>query len=430
MKNKIFKAIKDFNMLKSANSVIIGVSGGMDSVSLLHFFINNFKNIKIKVVHINHNLRGEESARDENFVKKLCNDFKIECIVGSFDILKISRAKKKGIEETARKVRYDFFRKISEKDDSKTATAHTLSDNIETVFLNLTRGCGLSGLAGIAPVRNNIIRPFIYVTRAEIENYIKDNNLSYVSDSSNFSDLYSRNKIRHNIIPEFFKINSNFEQNVGRFIFQVQKENEYLDYLSKNAFKNTNFECEKIKILPNALKNRVYKLILNHFSTNIESRHIKLAAELLSGQINAFNLPGNKKVFIKNGLLICEDSSKAKNFKNFNSKKFSICIFSVHDLNINIEESKDFLFGLKTDVSNFEFRTIKEGDIFRPQNRGCRKILRKLFNELKIPVLKRKELGILVDKSCGEIVWVESVGVSENYKITKDLEFIGKICIN
>lgn len=430
MKNKIFKAIKDFNMLESANSVIIGVSGGMDSVSLLHFFLNNFKNIKITAVHINHNLRGEESVRDESFVRKLCNDFRIECIVGSFDVLKISKVQKKGIEETAREIRYDFFRKISKKNNSKIATAHTLSDNIETVFLNLTRGCGLSGLAGIPPVRNNIIRPLIYVTRAEIENYIKDNNLSYVSDSSNFSDLYSRNKIRHNIIPEFFEINSNFEQNVGRFIFQVQKENEYLDYLSKKAFKNTNFECEKIKILPNALKNRVYKLILNRFSTNIESRHIKLAAELLSGRINAFNLPGNKKVLIKNGFLICEDSSKAKNFKNFNSRKFSICIFSVHDLSIDIEKSKDFLFDLKTDVSNFGFRTIKEGDVFRPQNRGCRKILRKLFNELKIPVLKRKELGILVDKSCGEIVWVESVGVSENYKISKDTKFIGKISIN
>ena len=430
MKNKIFKAIRDFKMFEDINSVVIGVSGGMDSVSLLHFLLKNFKNMKITVVHINHNLRGEESNRDENFVRKLCNHIGIKCIVGSFDVLKISKLKKKGIEETAREIRYDFLKKISSKNNSKIAMAHTLSDSIETIFLNLTRGCGLSGLAGIPPIRNDIIRPLIYVTRAEIENYIKDNNLSYVSDSSNFSDLYSRNKIRHNIIPEFFKINSNFEQNVGRFIFQIQKEHEYLDYLSKKAFKNTNFECEKIKILPSVLKNRVFKLILNRFSTNIESRHIKLTAELLSGQINAFNLPGNRKVFIKNGFLICEDSGKAKNFKNFNSKKFSVCIFSVHDLNIDIEKSEDFLFGLKTDVSNFEFRTIKEGDVFRQQNRGCRKILRKLFNELKIPVLERKELGILVDNSCGELVWVESIGVSENYKISENSKFIGKICVS
>lgn len=437
MKNKIFKAIQDFNMLENTQSVVIGVSGGMDSVSLLHFFVNNFKNIKIIVAHVNHNLRGQESKRDENFVKKLCDNLNIKFILYSCDVLKFSKIKKKGIEETAREIRYNFFKEISEKNNSKIATAHTLSDNIETIFLNLTRGCSLSGISGIPAKRDNIIRPFIYITRTEIKNYVKNNKLSYVNDSSNFCDIYSRNKIRNKIIPEFVKINQNFEQNIGRFVIQVQKENNYLDYLSKKNFKDTNFECEKIKILPSALKNRVLKLILNRFSTNIESRHIKLANNLLDNKINAFNLPGNKKVFIKNGFLICENSNKTEIFKNFNSKKFGICIISKYNLNIKIninninqEESKDFLFDLKKDISNFEFRTRKQGDVFCPQNRNCTKSLRKFFNELKIPVQERNELGILVDKSCNQIVWIESVGVSEKYKINKNTKLIGKIYIN
>ena len=437
MKNKIFKAIKDFNLLENTCSIVIGVSGGIDSVSLLHFFLNNFKNIKIIVAHINHNLRGQESLRDENFVKKLCDNLKIECITGSFDILKISKIKKTGIEETARKIRYDFFEKISKKNNSKIATAHTLSDNIETVFLNLTRGCSLSGLIGIPAKRDNIIRPMIYVTRTEIENYVKNNNLSYVSDSSNFLNIYSRNKIRNIIIPEFVKINKKFEQNISRFITNIRIENEYLDKLSKEIFFKINFECEKIKILPSALKNRVFKLILNYFSTNIniESKHIKLADYLVNNKIHAFNLPGNKKLIIKNGFLVCEDSNKTENFKSFNSKNFFIRVISVHDLNLNLnlnfkyKESKDFLFDLKKDVSNFEFRTKKEKDVFCPQGRGCTKILRKLFNELKIPVQKRKELGILVDKSCGDLVWVESIGVSEKYKINNNSRLIGEICV-
>ena len=434
MKDKISRAIKDFNLLENTCSIVIGVSGGMDSVSLLHFFVNNFKNIKIIVAHVNHNLRGQESLRDENFVKKLCDNLKIECITGSFDVLKISKIKKTGIEETARKIRYDFFEKISKKNNSKIATAHTLSDNIETVFLNLTRGCSLSGLIGIPAKRDNIIiRPMIYVTRTEIENYVKNNKLSYVSDSSNFSNVYSRNKIRNIIIPEFVKINKKFEQNIARFIANIRTENEYLDKLSKEVFLKINFECEKIKILPDALKNRVFKLILNYFSTNvnIESKHIKLADYLVSNKIRAFNLPGNKKLIIKNGFLVCEDSNKTENFKSFDSKNFFIRVISAQDLNLNFKykESRDFLFDLKKDVSNFEFRTKKEGDVFCPQKRNCTKVLRKLFNELKIPVKKRKELGILVDKSCGDLVWVESIGVSEKYKINNNSKLIGQICI-
>ena len=421
MIDKVWKSINEFNMLKDVETLILGVSGGIDSISLLHFFVKN-TDLDIKVAHVNHNLRGNESLRDENFVREICELWNVEFILGSFDVSGFSKQKKKGIEESAREIRYKFFNELSSKYNSKIATAHNLSDNLETIIFNLTRGSGLSGLCGIPPVRDNIIRPLIYVTRSEIESYASKNNLRYVTDSSNLSDAYSRNKIRHNIIPKLKEINSSFEKNSLRCILQIRDENEFLSSIANEKFKDVNFECYKIKLLPKVIKKRVLKLILNTFDTNIEYKHIELANLLLDGKLNSFSLSKSKKILIKNGKIVCENK-KSQNL----SKNFFISKLKKEDLN-SLDNFKN-IFGFNGKISDFEFRTRKPGDIFRLPNRNCSKSLKKLFNELRIPTEERVSLKILENKLHGDIVWIESIGVSEKYQVSDANSFIGKISI-
>ena len=424
MEKKIWKTINDFKMFENATSIVIGVSGGIDSISLLHFLTKNFKEKKIIVAHINHNLRGDESKRDENFVKNLCEKLEVKFFLKSVNVSDFAKKNKKGIEEFAREVRYNFFREISDKENAVISTAHTLSDNIETVLFNFARGSGLSGISGIPPVRGKIVRPLIYVTREEIEVYAKKNKLEHVLDSSNLYNCYSRNKIRNIIIPKLKEINQNFEQNAGRCISQAREENEFLDKMARESLKKVNFDCKKINLLPNAIKKRVLKLILNQFYNKIEYKHIKLTIDMLEGKIKSFTLGKNKRVTIKNKEISCNIGKNSKVIP----KKYLLSEISKSELK-NYINCQDFLFDLKSDISFFEFRKRKPKDSFKLPRRNCTKSLRKLFNELKIPVNIRPNLGILVDNTCGEIVWIESIGISEKYEVKSSSVKIGKIDI-
>lgn len=422
MISKVWKTINDFNMLNNTKGVILGVSGGVDSISLLHFFVKNV-NLDIKVAHVNHNLRGNESLRDEKFVREICKSWNVEFILGSFDVLNFSKNNKKGIEESAREIRYKFFEDLSLKYNSKIATAHNLSDDLETVLFNFTRGSGLSGLCGIPPVRNNIIRPFIYVTRQEIDEYAKENKLDYVLDSSNLSNIYCRNKIRHNVIPKLKEINNSFEKSALRCILQIREENEFLDSIAKENFEKSNFEYQKIKLLPKVIKNRVLKLILKKFDIEVNYKYISFLNLLIDEKINSFCVSDSEKIEIKDGKIICKKTNESK-----------ITIKSAFITKIKRDEIKesdnlDNFFALDGNLSDFEFRTRKPGDIFQLPRRNCSKSLKKLFNELKIPIEERASLKILENKSHGDIVWIESVGVSEKYQVSCDSIFIGKITI-
>ena len=422
MKNKVVETIKKFNMIDT-RCIEICVSGGIDSISLLHFMINN-TNKKVIAVHVNHMLRGAESDRDENFVRDICKRWNVYLISKKIDILNCAKEKKIGIEECARIERYKFFNKVSKEYNSNIATAHTLSDSIETFIFNFARGTSLSGLCGIPPVRDNIIRPFINVSRSEIEQYANKNKLEYVNDTSNLSDKYSRNKIRHFIIPELKKINKSFENNARKCISNLLEENNFMTKISKLELENTNYYVEKIKKLDNSIKNRVLKLILESFGPNIEYKHILLAKMLIDGKINAFNISNDKTIKIKKKLIICENAKKQELTNN--QKKFIVLMFKEHQIHYFTEN--DMIFDMKgNDISDFEFRNRREGDKFSLSKRNCTKSLKKLFNELKIPIHIRDSLKILFDKRNEKIVWIESIGVSKYYVISDKTNKIGLI---
>ncbi|MBP3692302.1 MAG: tRNA lysidine(34) synthetase TilS, partial [Clostridia bacterium] len=172
MINTVIEAIEQYNMLKNVKTVTVALSGGADSVALLLAMLQlrSRYGITVKAAHLNHNLRGEESDRDEQFVRSLCEQYKVELAVKSVDVKNLAQSTKQSVELAARAARYEFFACC----DGVVATAHTADDNIETVLLNLVRGTGLEGICGIPPVREGFIRPLIMCTRAQIEQFCKE----------------------------------------------------------------------------------------------------------------------------------------------------------------------------------------------------------------------------------------------------------------
>ena len=240
MKQKILETIKKYNLIESGDKIVIGVSGGPDSICLLNILnqIKNELNFEIYVAHINHMIRKEADEETE-YVKDFCKKINVECFVKRIDVEKIANNLKRGTEETGRKIRYDFFEEILQKTNSnKIATAHNNNDKIETILMNILRGSGTSGLKGIEPIRDNkYIRPLIEISRDEIEEYCKEYKLEPRIDKSNNENVYTRNKIRNVVIPYIKKeFNPNIIKTINRLSDVSVEENEYLNKITEEAF--------------------------------------------------------------------------------------------------------------------------------------------------------------------------------------------------
>ena len=241
MKEKILKTIKKYNLIKDGDKIVVGVSGGPDSITLLDLLLKlknqNIIKFDIVVCHINHMIR-EEATSDEEYVKEYCNKHNIECFVKRAEVEEIAKQNKMGTEETGRKIRYDFFYEILEKTKSnKIATAHNANDNAETVLMNLIRGCGTSGLKGIEANNKQLIRPLIECSRKEIEEYCKQNNLNPRIDKTNFENDYTRNKIRNMLIPYIQEnFNPNIIEGINRLSSLSKQENDYLEKETQKAY--------------------------------------------------------------------------------------------------------------------------------------------------------------------------------------------------
>lgn len=441
MNDKVIEAMEDFAMLESHDALVIGVSGGADSMALLHFFSKFYpQKHDIIAAHVNHNIRGEESIRDENFVKEYCkkNEIKLELL--SVDVKKEATNRCIGIEECARYVRYDFFYKIAKKYNAKIATAHTLSDVTETLIFNLTRGTGLKGICSIPAKRENLIRPLIYVTRNEIEDYCKENKLLYVTDSTNSDVNLCRNRIRHNIIPELKKINPNFESAVLRFIKSAKQDEAYLEYISMckfNDLADNEFDVDDLESLEMPILSRVIKLIVGS-EYNLEHKHINLIYNIIRNKKGAVNIPGNKSVLIKNNKLICDTKSKVcfndsnwkKNIKGINfltveGKTFIIKTVNKIEFDKMVIKNKS-LFKNSIDYDKINDKTIfrnrRVKDKFKKAGSSVTKTLKKLFNEHKINVCERN--SILILETDGQIIWIEGFGPSDYAKVTEKTKFV------
>lgn len=239
MLNKVLDTISKYKMLQPGERVCVALSGGADSVSLL-LALKELKH-DIFAVHVNHCLRGEESLRDEEFCRRLCDDTDITLFVERVNVAEYCQMNRLSTEEGARKLRYQAILKHCK--GIKLATAHNLNDCFETTLFNLVRGCGVGGLKGIPPVRDNIIRPLIGITRSEIEEFLKDRDQGYVTDSTNLIDDCSRNILRLNVLPQLLRINPSLYKTYSKSLANFEEADNYLEAGAEQLFMEN--RCDK-----------------------------------------------------------------------------------------------------------------------------------------------------------------------------------------
>ena len=317
LNEKVLKTITKYNLIKSGDSIVCGVSGGPDSICMLDILIKLKEklNFNIYVAHINHMIR-EEAIDEEKFVQDFCKKNNIECFVKRVDVLKISKDRKIGTEEAGRICRYDFFDEILEKTNSnKTATAHNLNDKIETIIMNVLRGSSVSGLKGIEHMRGKNIRPLIECERDEIEEYCIKHNLNPKYDKSNKENIYTINKIRNIAIPYIKEeFNPNIVNTINRLSQEAEETVEYLNKLVEKSYNQILMEkqenqiildLKKFNMLDLVIKKRVVLYTINSLfgnTCNIEKIHIEDIIKLCTNNIgNKFLCPNkNTKVLVKN----------------------------------------------------------------------------------------------------------------------------------
>ncbi len=304
---KVLQAVTEYGMLKPKDKVIVGLSGGADSVTLLHC-LNALKkklDIELFACHINHNLRGEDSDNDQRFAENLCKSLNITLRVFSVDV-KGELQKHQSTEEVARKLRYQAFEDFSQEIGAKVATAHNACDNTETVLLNLIRGTGLKGLCGIPPVRERFIRPLIYCTRAEIEEYISENSLKYVTDKTNFSTDYTRNKVRLQLMPMLLEMNPSFHRGISRTVSVLRKDSDFLEEMAVSALDNARLEegvysSEKLAELAPPVFSRAVSLMLWEKQVEPSALRINGFMDIIKSGGGKINLEKNKFAVVKKG---------------------------------------------------------------------------------------------------------------------------------
>lgn len=305
MVNKIRETIARYDMLKKDDVVVVAVSGGADSIALLHALhsLEQELGITVHTCHVNHNLRGGESMRDAQFVKDFCSSNKIPV---TFFSIEVKPGKHESVEERARKLRYECFEKICNELDAVLATAHTASDNAETIFLNILRGTGTKGLCGIPPVRGNIIRPLLRCTRNEIEEYCAEKGLQYVTDSSNLSDDYTRNKLRHRLIPLLQEFNPSLFEAVSRMTSAVYDDNALLEEIAseakQEAFTENGFSCDKLSALKRPVLCRVVSGILSENGIEPSALRINECVQIIIDKKGKINLCRNKFAVVRKKL--------------------------------------------------------------------------------------------------------------------------------
>ncbi len=430
-------------MINAGDTVAVGLSGGADSMALFHLLYTNREllGINLLALHVNHGLR-QESVQEQQFVADFCEKLGVKCIVYTADMN--SRAKPQGMstEMWARQLRYDFFAQQAQKYSAKIATAHSLSDKCETVIFNLCRGTGLKGVCGIPAVRGNIIRPLINCTREQIEKYCKENNIAYVTDQSNFSEEYSRNKIRLRVIPALKQINEKAEKQIGEFSAEMRQIYTFLTQLSDNLYNNSitdmGFDINIIK--------KQDDVVIKFFLRGLLDRYNCLSKENIEDILNGIKNGGYNRQLtaavgckIQGEYLVFYDIVQKKSdnisekveilpqkITSFLSKQYVLQEFSIQDAEKIKKIEKNYLnncIDCDTINNSLFLRTRKTGDKFTLAHRGVTKTVKKLFVEDKIPQNIRDNIAILSDDD-GNVIWLEGHGTNKPYRVNKNTKKI------
>lgn len=404
------------------SKLFLAVSGGIDSMVLLDLFYKI--NYEIAVLHCNFSLRDSESDEDENFVKQFCNERKIPVYVKKFETQQLAKEYKLSIQVAARKLRYDwFYKQLEENKFDYILTAHHLDDVLETFLINLSRGTGLDGLTGIPAQNDKVIRPLLPFSREEIQNYAKENNLKWREDSSNASDKYLRNKIRHDIVPIIKDLNPSFLNSFQNTIENLQQANSLVDDASSLVYeKVVHDEGSQIKIdIIELFAFKNFKAYLYQWLKQFEFTAWNDIYDLVYAQ------PG-KQVFSENYVLL-----KDRDFLILHAKKSNVnnevyfIINKSNDVKVPINMSICNVSDISIVNSNCIFvdedklqfpltiRKWEEGDYFFPLGMRGKKKLSKYFKDEKFSLIDKASQWLLCSEN--QIVWIIGMRQDERFKV-------------
>jgi tRNA(Ile)-lysidine synthase len=448
------------NVLHSGTKVVAGVSGGADSVCLLHVLkqLAKERSFSVVAVHVNHMLRGNEAIEDESFVADLCKSWDIPLRIFRENVKALAEKKGLSVEEAGRIVRYNCFRTVlTETGANYIAVAHHAQDQAETVFLNLLRGSGLDGLCGMEEIHGQVMRPFLTTEKREIYDYIKRNKLKYKTDSSNLDNLYARNTIRNVVFPLIEKeTGKSMVPPMLRASLLLKADRDYLDRMALKHFDGVKDMEEQGTIILNrksflklhpAMKGRVLRIAWERITGTVkglESKHVEAAFEVAGkkGTGKSVNWPGGVRVKTDYNRLIITKKEVQKE-KPFRHDIQIPCTEEVVDGKLKVtarvyttgEYIKTFGYIVKMKekglVQLFDYNKINEGinirsrlrgDVFFPFGSPGKKKLKDFFIDEKIPGDMRGKIPLLADGS--KIMWVIGVRTAEDYKITENTKEI------
>ena len=389
MLTKLLVQLRQYEMVTSGDSVICAVSGGADSVALLFgmYLLREKLGIRLSAAHFNHHLRGEESDRDEAFVRELCHRFDIPLTVGEAQV----KTGKKGLEAAAREARYAFFATLS----GKIATAHTADDNAETVLMHLVRGTGLRGLGGISPVNGNVIRPLLTATRKEILSFLQEYHLSHVEDSSNNTDDFLRNRLRHRVMPLLKEENPKLAENLSQMAMELRKDADALQWQGPLP------DVKILQGMDEALRSRAIASFLEENGVREPERsHIRLVEDLIFSQKPSAkaNLPGGVLVVREYDRLTVAD--QAETLESVSLSLGDVVQLPQWGVQVSCLPAEEIIntqnvFTVST-TGPITLRSRQAGDAMR-LNAGT-VTLKKMMIDRKIPAHRRPLIPVLADE--------------------------------
>jgi len=428
--------IKKNELIHPNDSLLLAVSGGVDSMVMANLFHQAGYNFG--VAHVNYKLRGDDSENDQKLVEDWCNEHQVTIHIHEVNPAEYEVGE--SIQMVARRIRYDFFESLIGK-YSLVATAHNANDNVETVLLNLTKGTGIHGLEGIAMKRDRLIRPILYASREEIYAFAKEQGIKWREDKSNQKSDYQRNLIRNQVIPLLKSVNSNlehtFDATIQRMIGAAQILDERVEQLSER------FETQ----------GDIVSLDLDWFDH--EPKSIVLLSNLIKNYgfnySNAQDLAGailrkeSGKIFYAEDYVINLDRNTILISPRKDQKEFELLLderMGEHRLgnlifNLQLESGNNFQTGFRQDIGYFDrdkisfplkVRTWQQGDVFRPLGMKGKKKVSDFMIDSKIPLTLKKE--VLVLESQGEIVWLIGHRIDDRFKVTASTTHMLKIELN
>ncbi len=417
--------MEQWNMIPSPGSIVVcAVSGGRDSVCLLHYLHEMSQRCGFSVVagHYNHHMRPT-AQRDEDFVRELCRELQVPFYTDGCDVVAAALENGCGVEEMGRRLRYAFLDRLADRlGASHIATAHHMGDQAETVLLNLLRGTGPEGLGGIPPVRGRLMRPLLNTPREEIEAYLAERELGHVEDETNESLAFARNRLRRLVLPELEKINPALRNNVARTAAIVRRENDFLDELASDYLPQTGtrISCRQLMEAPEALRPRMVRILASRLESGKKdwtAGHIEMILTLAkTPRGGMLSLPGGARAVCGDGLLELEVADGAVDGAVELTEGRSCWngwTVSVSRVERFGTEEAGALYLTESLKGKWEVDTWRGGEgLELPNSRGKRSVKR-LLTERGIPPQERKKIPCI--RLDGELAAVHGVGTDRHY---------------